>query len=87
MVLRKHCLTILLLTFISCSGQSNWDNYTDDKGHFKIEFKSKPTVKTEPQQFQFANVTWTTIAVEKPDKSNLSYLVKYADFPASIITT
>jgi hypothetical protein len=87
MVLRKHHLTFLLFTFVSCSGQSNWDKYTDDKGQFTIEFKGKPALKSEPQQFQFANVTWTTAITDKPDKNNLSYLVKYADFPANIITS
>jgi hypothetical protein len=87
MLKRNYYLTLFLVNFISCSGQTKWDSYSDDKGQFKTEFKGKPTVKTEPQQFQFANVTWTTTSIDKADKNNLSYLVKYADFPANIITS
>ena len=87
MIIRNYYFTILLVTFISCSGQPKWDNYSDEKGDFKIEFKGKPSVKTEPQQFPFATVDWTTTFVDKPDKNNLSYLVKYADFPAKIISS
>ena len=80
-------MTILLITFVSCSGQPKWENYTDTKGQFKIEFDGKPTVRTEQQQFQFGNITWTTAVIDKPDKSNLSYLIKYADFPTNIISS
>ena len=87
MIFRKHHLTILLIAFVSCSGQPKWENYTDNKGQFKIEFEGKPAIRTEQQQFQFGNVTWTTAVIDKPDKSNLSYSVKYADFPANIISS
>lgn len=87
MVLRNCYLTILFFTFCSCSDQSKWDSYVDDKGQYKIEFQGKPTIKIYQQQFPFANVTWTNAIIEKPDKNNLSYLVKYADFPENIITS
>ena len=84
----KNCYLILLIvTFISCSGQIERETYSDEKGRFKIEFKGKPTIKNEAQQFQFANLTWTIALVDNADKNNLSYMVKYADFPAHIISS
>ena len=87
MTVRNYYFSILLVTFFSCSAQPKWESYSNDKGQFKIEFRGKPMVKEEPQQFQFANVTWTTTFIDKPDKNNLNYLVKYADFPANIISS
>ncbi|NOT93480.1 hypothetical protein [Ferruginibacter sp.] len=87
MTIKNYCFIILLVPFFSCTGQTRWDSYADEKGEFKIEFKGKPSVKTAPQQFPFANVTWTITIVDKPDKNNLSYLVKYADFPVNIISS
>lgn len=87
MKIRNYSFIILFVTFFSCSSQPKWDSYTDEKGEFKIEFNDKPLIRTQPQQFTFANVSWTTTIVDKPDKNNLSYFVKYADFPANIISS
>lgn len=87
MLIRNYFVIFLLVSFLSCSAQPKWERYSDEKGQFEIEFQGKPTIKKEPQQFQFANVTWTTTFIDKPDENNLSYLVKYADFPANIINS
>ena len=87
MLRMNYCLLFFLLIAVSCSGQGNWKSYSDEKGQFKIEFRGDPKVETVSEQFNFANVTWTVASTSKADGQNLSYLVKYADFPAEIVTS
>lgn len=87
MLRMNYCLLFFLLIAVTCSGQSNWKSYTDEKGQFKIEFRGDPKVETVTEEFNPVNITWTVASTNKADGQNLSYLVKYADFPAEIITS
>ncbi len=87
MKIRSQYFLIFLITIISCTTQPDWNTYTDEKGSFKIEFKGKPLTKTEEQYFQFGDITWTAAFIDKPDAYNLSYSIKYADFPPEVITS
>jgi len=80
-------LLLSTLLFISCSGQNKWKPYTDEKGKLQIAFKDNPKVKTESQQFQFGAINWTIASIDTSQDDNLSYSIKYADFPTNIITS
>ena len=80
-------LIVLIGIFISCSGQVQWESYSDDQGRFKIDFKGKPTKKNQSQQFEFADISWKIVEVSKTGDDNLSYSAKYADLPPAIITS
>jgi hypothetical protein len=77
----------ILLFLISCSPKPTWKTYTSDKGRFKVDFKDEPLVQSKASKFQSINITWISAVVDKPDQYNLSYLVKYADFPSHLITS
>lgn len=86
-MLQKQFFILLLFTgLLSCSSNIK-QVYKDDKGKFEIEFRSTPAIRTENEKFPFADITWTIASVDQPDGNNLSYLVKYADFPAEIISS
>jgi len=87
MVSRFSHILFFLGIFISSSGQAEWKTYTDEKGLFKIDFRGTPTKRTESQKFTFGEVVWTIIETNKPGDDNLSYSVKYADFPSIAITS
>lgn len=87
MQIKNTYYILLILVLSSCSPQGKKMLYSDQKGKYEIEFPGKPVIKAEQQQFQFGTLTWTSASVDKPDKYNLSYLVKYTDFPTQIINS
>jgi hypothetical protein len=87
MKLSNFLWAFILLFLVSCSAEPEWKTYTSDNGRFQIAFKDEPIVQSIASTFQSINITWTSTAVEKPDNYNLSYLVKYADFPSHLITS
>ncbi|HSZ34833.1 MAG TPA: hypothetical protein VK772_16060 [Puia sp.] len=74
MKLTNPILTCLLITIIiSCSAQTKWDKYSDEKGKLQISFYGKPIIKTETEKLQFGTINWTIASIENSHDDNLRY--------------
>lgn len=77
--------TLIILMLPSCNAQPVWKKHFDKAGKFQAAFKEEPSVYTEKNHGK--DIDWHYIISEKQDKYNLSYLIRYADFPSDMITS
>jgi hypothetical protein len=88
-------LKILFLFLISLSCACNGQNkkieksvrYNNPSKEFTIEFPQTPLLKTEKETNQFSSINWSIAYLNKNNNNDFNFLIKYADFPAELITS